>query len=355
MLTMISFIFVLGVLIFFHELGHFLVAKKAGIKVEKFSLGFPPNIFARKWGETTYCIGLIPLGGYVKMAGENPDEETTGASDEFMSKSVGRRAAVIFAGPFMNYVLAIVLLIAVFYFGGRPTFDSDRVMVGELLDGAPAQEAGLQVNDQIIAVNDEPVSLMDSLRMKINAHVEEEIKLTWIHGNDTITRPIVTRATPIPNLEGSIDTVGTIGFTQQISGYEEYGLGESIAAGFRGTHVIVNVTLNFVYQVISGRVSSKMIGGPLFIARQSGKEAQKGIISLLRFMALLSVNLAVLNVLPIPVLDGGHLVFLCIEKLKGSPLSMKARIAAQQVGLFVLLGLILFVTYNDIIRVVKGI
>ncbi len=355
MLTMISFIFVLGVLIFFHELGHFLVAKKAGIRVEKFSLGFPPNIFARKWGETTYCIGLIPLGGYVKMAGENPDEESTGGSDEFMSKSVARRAAVIFAGPFMNYVLAIVLLIAVFYFGGRPTFDSDRVMVGELLDGAPAQEAGLQVNDQIIAVNDEPVSLMDSLRMKINAHVEEEIKLTWIHGNDTITRPIVTRATPIPNLEGDIDTVGTIGFMQQISGYEEYGLGESITAGFRGTHVIVSVTLNFVYQVISGRVSSKMIGGPLFIARQSGKEAQKGMISLLRFMALLSVNLAVLNVLPIPVLDGGHLVFLGIEKLKGSPLSMKARIAAQQVGLFVLLGLILFVTYNDIIRVVKGI
>lgn len=355
MLTMISFIFVLGVLIFFHELGHFLVAKKAGIRVEKFSLGFPPNIFSRKWGGTTYCIGVVPLGGYVKMAGENPDEETTGASDEFMSKSVARRAAVIFAGPFMNYVLAIILLIAVFYFGGRPVFDTDRVFVGELLDGAPAQQAGLQVNDQIIAINDTPVSSMDSLRTKINAFVEEEISLTWIHANDTITRSIVTVATPIPNLEGSVDTVGTIGFTQQISGYEEYSLGESVVAGFRATHMIVGVTLDFVYKVISMQVSSKMIGGPIFIARQSGKEAQKGLVPLFRFMALLSVNLAVLNVLPIPVLDGGHLVFLGIEKLKGSPLSMKGRIAAQQVGLIVLLGLILFVTYNDIIRVVKGI
>ena len=134
-----SFVFVLGILVFIHELGHFLVAKKVGIKVERFSLGFPPNIFSKKWGETIYCIGIIPLGGYVKMAGEHPTEEATGAPDEFMSKSIGQRAAVIFAGPFMNYVLAIVLLIGIFYFGGRPLTDETRVLVGDVQQDSPAK------------------------------------------------------------------------------------------------------------------------------------------------------------------------------------------------------------------------
>ena len=126
MLTIASFIFVLGILIFIHELGHFLVAKKVGIKVERFSLGFPPNIVSKKYGETTYSIGIIPLGGYVKMAGEHPQEEATGAPDEFMSKTVGQRATVIFAGPFMNYVLSIVLLIGIFLFTGKPLYDDSK-------------------------------------------------------------------------------------------------------------------------------------------------------------------------------------------------------------------------------------
>ena len=143
MLTTVAFIFVLGVLIFIHELGHFLMAKKVGIRVDKFSLGFPPNILSKKVGETTYCIGLIPLGGYVKMAGENPDEELTGDESEFMSKTVGQRAAVVFAGPFMNYVLAVFLLIMLFFFRGHPVSDPDRVLVGTVTEEGPAEAAGL--------------------------------------------------------------------------------------------------------------------------------------------------------------------------------------------------------------------
>ena len=352
--TVLAFVFVLGILIFIHELGHFLVAKKVGIRVEKFSLGFPPNIFRRKWGETEYCIGLIPLGGFVKMAGENPDEEAKGAPDEFMSKTVGQRAAVIFAGPFMNYVLAIVLLIGLFAFGSQPIFDSDRILVGELQEDAPAMMAGMKAGDEIIAIDGRPVSDFDTLRTLINAKVEAPVRVTWVSGTDTTTKELVTISQIVPTVDGTIDTVGLIGFQQQAIGHERMGFGEAVVGGFVATHRLVYLTFNFVKQALTGEVSAKMIGGPLFIAKQSGVEAKKGIASLFRFMALLSVNLAVLNILPIPVLDGGHLTFLAIEKLKGGPLSLKARAIAQQVGIVVLLTLVVFVTYNDIMRVIRG-
>ncbi len=355
MLTAVSFIFVLGILIFIHELGHFLVAKKVGIKVEKFSLGFPPNLISKKYGETTYCIGLIPLGGYVKMIGENPDEETTGADNEFMSKTVLQRAAVIFAGPFMNYVLAIVLLIGIALFGGRPIFDNEKIIVGQVTDDYPASAAGLQADDVIIGIDGESITDYDSLRVRINAKLEESLALTWVRGTDTIRSDITTRITPMPLPDGSIDSIGIIGFYEKVIDYERYGVIEAVNKGFVSAHVIVYETLRFVVNLVSGNISADMIGGPLFIAKQSGKEAEKGAKSLFFFMALLSVNLAVLNVLPIPVLDGGHLVFLAIEAVKGSPLSMKARIIAQQVGMVLLLTLIIFVTYNDIMRLFKGV
>lgn len=354
LLTALSFIFVLGILVFFHELGHFLVAKRAGIYVEKFSLGFPPNIFSRTIGETTYCIGIIPLGGYVKMLGENPEEGHGNDPREFMAQSVGKRAAVIFAGPLMNYLLAILLLIGIFYFGGRPVTDSDRILVGEVVADAPAEKAGLRPDDQIIAIDGYAVSTFDSLRVRINAKVEESLELTWLRGGDTMTANIVTRSEQLPNLEGGLDTVGVIGFGEKIVGYENYGAWESIKRGFSTTHVIVYETVRFVKRVVTGEVSSKLIGGPIFIAQQSGREAEKGASNLFFFMALLSVNLAVLNVLPIPILDGGQLVFLLAEKVKGSPLSVRARAIAQQVGLVFLLSLIVFVTYNDILRVFRG-
>jgi regulator of sigma E protease len=354
MLTVLSFVFVLGILIFIHELGHFLVAKKVGIKVEKFSLGFPPNIFAKKWGETTYCIGIIPLGGYVKMVGENPDEERTGSSEEFMSKTVGQRAAVIIAGPFMNYLLAIVIMIGIYLIGGKPVFDTERVLVGNVSSDGPASAAGLLEGDQIIAIDGTPVTSFDSLRARINKHVAEPLTLSWTRGVDTITSEILTKAEPIMDENGNVDSIGVIGFNQKVIRRESYGVFESVKSGVMMSHVIVWETVKFVKRFVTGQVSPKMIGGPLFIAKQSGKEAEKGPSSLFFFMALLSVNLAVLNVLPIPILDGGHLVFLVIEKFRGEPLSVKARAIAQQVGMVFLFGLIILVTYNDIMRMFKG-
>lgn len=351
MLTFAAFIFVLGLLIFVHELGHFLVAKKVGVKVERFSLGFPPTIFSHKYGDTTYCIGALPLGGYVKMAGENPDEESTGAEGEFMSKSVGQRAAVMVAGPLMNYLLAILILSSIYLFAGVPYADPDRILVGEVIEGSPAAEAGLLSDDQIIAVDSSPVSAFDSMRVLINRVVEAPVEVVWVRNSDTVSASIVTRRNELPNREGGMDTVGEIGIGEKIIGYEKYGLGESIVNGFSTTHLILWETVKFLKQLITGQVSTKLLGGPLFIAQQSGKEARRGPSRLFFFIALLSVNLAVLNIQPlIPVLDGGQLVFLLIEKIRGIPLSMATRIKVQYVGILAVIGLTVFVTYNDIMR-----
>jgi regulator of sigma E protease len=356
LLTGAAFIFVLGILIFIHELGHFLVAKKVGIRVEKFSLGFPPNAYSRKIGDTTYCIGIIPLGGYVKMAGEYPTDEATGAPNEFMSKGVAQRAAVIFAGPFMNYLLAIVLLIGVLYFGGEPIFDPDRVAIVHVQPDTPASRAGLKAGDEILSVDGIPVHRPDSLGSVIHAKIEKPVDLVWRRKGDTMSATITTMKGAVPDPDGAIDSVGLIGVMlgEKIAGYRSVGLWESVQDGFVVTHVLVWLTVKFVKRYATGQESLKMVGGPLFIAQQSGREVRKGAVALFRFIALLSVNLAVLNVLPIPVLDGGHLVFLGIERLRGSPLSMKVRVAAQQIGLIVLLSLIVLVTYNDILRIVKG-
>ncbi len=354
LMTIVSFVFVLGVLVLIHELGHFLVAKKAGIFVEKFSIGFPPYIFKKKWGETEYCIGAIPLGGFVKMAGENPEEESTGAENEFMSKSVGARAAVLFAGPFSNYVLAVLIFIGIFYFKGVPVFEENNIVVGIVDETKPAYAAGLRADDRIIGLNGVPVNNFDSLRFQIYKIVNSELSLQWVHGSDTVTKNITTTIAEAPNKDGGVDTLGIIGFAPKPSSYEYMGFTDAVASGFDKANYFVVLTLNTVKSLITAEVSVKELGGPVFIAKQSGNVAKEGIVPLLFFMALLSVNLGVLNILPIPVLDGGHLVFLAIEKIKGSPVSVKGRMYAQQVGVFLLLGLILVVTFNDIVRVFAG-
>ncbi len=349
-LEILSFIFVLGLLIFVHELGHFAVAKWCGIRVETFSLGFPPKMIGFRKGDTEYCISWIPLGGYVKMAGEKPEEEDIqGRPDEFMSKPIWQRAAVIFAGPAMNYLLAIVLLFTIYFFQGEPIEDRSA-KIGLVLAGEPASTAGLQPGDLIIGVDDSTVTSFEDMYRLVTNRPGEQINLRWQREADTMSAFITTRVDTVMDAKGEILTVGKIGVGKLVE-YQPMGFGKALVGGFVATNMYVGQIFKFLTDVITGSVSSKLIGGPLFIAQAAGEAAKQGIISVLFLAAILSVNLCVVNLVPIPVLDGGQLLFLLIEKIKGSPISMRGRAIAQQVGLVFLILLIIFVTKNDIWRI----
>lgn len=349
-IEILSFIFVLGLLIFVHELGHFAVAKWCGIRVETFSLGFPPKMIGFRKGETEYCISWIPLGGYVKMSGEKPDEEDIhGRPYEFMSKPIWQRALVIFAGPAMNYVLAVIILAGIYFGKGQPV-QTDTAEIGLVMPGEPADKAGLKSGDVMLAIDDSTVTSFEGMYGIVTKKPGAEVKLTWQRGADTMYAFTTTRVDTVMNMQGEVETIGKIGVGRQVE-YESMSLGASIAGGFTMANFYVAQIFKFLKDVISGSVSSKLIGGPLFIAQAAGEAAKQGFLSVLFLASILSVNLCVVNLVPIPVLDGGQLLFLLIEKIKGSPVSMKGRAIAQQVGLVFLILLIIFVTSNDISRI----
>ncbi|MEE9441377.1 MAG: RIP metalloprotease RseP [candidate division Zixibacteria bacterium] len=353
LITILATVFVLGVLIFFHELGHFIAAKRAGIKVEKFSLGFPPAIIKKKVGETEYSIGLVPLGGFVKMAGELPGEESTGAAYEFMSKSVGARAIVVAAGPIMNFVIAFLILWGIFFVNGEEVASTDQAVIGVVAEGSPAEGAGIVPGDMIVRINDSPITTFESMARIISTHVEEPITVIWIRDDIEMSVGLTTYSEEVYNEKGEKVPIGMMGVGQQTT-IVDLGFFESGHRGLAMTWYFTKNVYKFVYDLVTAQISPKMIGGPVFIAQAAGAMAKRGLIDLLAFMALLSVNLAILNILPIPVLDGGHLIFLLIEKLKGKPLSLNQRAIAQQIGLVFLLVVIIMVTYNDIVRVITG-
>jgi regulator of sigma E protease len=344
--TILATIFVLGVLVFFHELGHFLVAKRAGIRVEKFSLGFPPTLISKRWGETEYAIGIIPLGGYVKMAGENPGEETRGEPWEFMSKPVWKRFLVIFAGPFMNFLLAVLVLAGIYYFRG---VEVNAVYINSVIAGGPAEKAGIRPGDMIVSAEGEKIESFVQLADIINKKVQEPLVITWQRGDRLFTDTIVTAREFSRSSSGDSVAIGIIGITPKYV-YRQLGIAGALATGFDRSVFYVEKVIEFVWGLLNRTNEPKNIGGPIFIARLAGTTARAGFDILLEFLAILSVNLAVLNIMPIPVFDGGHLVFLLIEKLKGSPLSLKARMVAQQIGFAFIIILVLFVTFNDITR-----
>jgi len=349
-LVILSFIFVLGLLIFVHELGHFAVAKWCGIRVETFSLGFPPKMIGFRKGETEYCISWIPLGGYVKMAGEKPEEEDIqGRPYEFMSKPIWQRALVIFAGPAMNYVLTVFLLFAIYFFQGEP-IDDPSAKIGLVVAGEPAAAAGLQPGDMIIGVDDSTVASFNDMYRLITNRPGEQVNLSWLRGDDTMSAFVTTRVDTAMDMQGEVVQVGKIGVGKLVE-YQPMGLGKAFVEGFLATNQYVAQIFKFLSDVITGSVSSKLIGGPIFIAQAAGEAAKQGFVSVLFLAAILSVNLCVVNLVPIPVLDGGQLLFLLIEKIKGSPVSMRGRAIAQQIGLVFLIVLIIFVTKNDIWRI----
>jgi regulator of sigma E protease len=346
-----AFIIVLGVLVFFHELGHFLVARLFGVGVEKFSLGFGPRIFGKKAGITDYRVSAIPLGGYVKMVGEDPNTELDPADIpiSFTHKHVFKRILIVAAGPFFNFLLAVLVFFGIFIISGtyilKPT-------VGKVEADTPAFHGGLQEGDLVGAIDGIAVSSWDDMAQIITESNGRTLTFSIERRGEIIEREI----TPISRISKNIfgEDVGRYVIGIASAGDIEnrkLGLLGSFTESIVQTFNISKLTVLSVVKIIQGSISSKNLGGPIMIAELAGQQARQGATSLVFFIALLSINLAIINFLPIPVLDGGHILFFLIEAIIGRPVNTRMREIAQQAGIFILIMLMIFVFYNDITRI----
>jgi regulator of sigma E protease len=349
MLSILSAIVVLGILIFVHELGHFIFAKLFGVGVEKFSLGFGPKLVGRKIGETEYQVSAFPLGGYVKMVGEGDDAEL---SDEekarsFAEKPPFRRIAIVVAGPMFNLLFAMLIYITIFMIGVPvPT-----AKIGDVLKDKPAAHAGLKPNDVVIAINGKQVNQWEDFALVVAESKGGPVDLQVRRGAEVIPIHVVPESHTVKNLFGESVTSPVIGVTSSGETFtERLGPIDAIFKGSVQTWFYIKLTLLSLVKIIERVVSFDTLGGPIMIAVLSGQQAAAGAVNFFAFMALLSINLGVLNLLPIPVLDGGHLFFYLYELIFKKPFSMKTREIAQQVGLALLVSLMFFATYNDIAR-----
>jgi regulator of sigma E protease len=430
LITFLSFAFVLGVLVFVHELGHFLAAKRIGIKVLKFQLGFNPTVLSIRRGETEYSIGALPLGGYVKMAGESPDEPSTGSPEEFMSRTKWERFQVLIMGPLMNLGLAVVLTAVVLYQGAeRLAYETRPVIVGSVEADSIAAKAGIKAGDHITAVSGKPVDTWEDFYIAVGSKPDREVEVTYQReGSPTSVR--VTPRTPehsryqigeigvLPDVHPHIRSVNpgdpadraglkandvivsvdgeTITFSsdlkeaiskrpeQQISinlvrdgqpmtivatpkrSGDSGLLGVAIAdettsmkPGLAGAaRLAVEKNLQYaglIFETIggllSGETSPKQLMGPVAIAQLSGESAQLGLIALLSLMAQISLNLGLLNLLPIPVLDGGHIFIMAMEGVARRDFSTPLKEKMLLAGFVVLMTLMVTVIYNDLTRI----
>ena len=338
----------LGVLIVIHEFGHFLLAKLSGVGVLTFSVGFGPKLWVTKKGETEYTLRAIPLGGYVKMVGEDSEEEVQPADLErsFARKNLLKRVAIVAAGPGFNLLLAVVLLGVVFLFHGVPVLSSQ---VGGVEKGSPAERAGIQKGDMIVAVNGQPVHEWEELSQGIKQSGGKSLTAQIRRQGKDLTLTVQPMRKEGRNIFGEVRDEWMIGISSQIT-IEKGNPGLAVIKAFEQTYDYAKLTLMALYKIVKGDVSPRNLGGPILIAQMAGQQAQEGLGSFLAFLAVLSVNLGVLNLLPIPVLDGGYLLFFLVESVLGRPVSLRHREMALQVGLFLLMLLMIYAFYNDIAR-----
>jgi regulator of sigma E protease len=436
LITIAAGIIMLGILVFVHELGHFCVAKWCGVKVLKFSLGFGPKLVSRQWGETEYLICAVPLGGYVQMLGEGGGENGEGAAlspeeevRSFARQSVGRRMAIVAAGPAMNLALPFLIMPLAYLvgvnlpayldeppcigyvvagsegerhgfrsgdciqtIGGSPVVTWEAIgpalinhagaalpvvverqgaavqlvlpsdhsaleglqsigllprqeaVIGSLMPNMPAADAGLQVDDLILAIADRPVTSWYDLRTLIQEFGAQPVPVRLLRDGQELTVMLTPR-----QADASGDYL--IGIApRHATTFKRFGPIEAIRAGATRTMDLIDLTLVFIKKLFAGAVSTSNIGGPITVVQIAGQAAQTDISSILSVLAFLSIQLGILNLLPIPILDGGHLFFACFELVFRRPLSLKAREIAQQIGLALLVMLMILAFYNDIVR-----
>lgn len=355
MTTILAFVFVLGLLVFVHELGHFIAAKKSGIRVERFSLGFPPKLIGKKVGETEYCIGVVPLGGYVKMIGENEfDDDYVPQPGDFMAASLWKRFIVISAGPIMNLITAALLFFIIYWATGLPEQVKDSTIIGIVSPSGPAEKAGMMPGSEILSIDGFAFADFSEMAEYIKTRPNREIIISWLAEGDTITAATTTMEYAVKDSLGNEKIEGRIGVGPEFT-YKPIGPLKAIGEGISATVFLIGQMFDLIWKLITQQESIKGLGGPIRIAQFAGQAAEQGFLSLLGLAAFLSVNLGILNILPIPVLDGGHLVFLSIEAIRRKPVSLKGRMIAQQVGFGLLLLLMIVVTYNDIASMFSGV
>lgn len=354
--SLLAFIIVIGVLVFVHELGHFLAARACGVGVEVFSLGFGPKILKIKRGMTQYCISAIPLGGYVKMIGEEPgDANNLDEKDRHLSfthKSVGQRALIAAAGPAFNFFLAIVIFYLLYQtFGmymGLPK-------VGQVVEDSAAMAAGIKKGDVIKEIDSAPVQSFEEISRIVSKSEGKPLAILVEREGEIRSFTITPRALEEKNLFGETVkrfVIGIIGTGESF--HQPLNPVDAAVRAVSDTYGMVKLTLLSVVKMFTGAVSADNLSGPIMIAKMAGDQAQAGFEHFVWFIALLSVNLGIINLFPIPVLDGGHLLFLSIEAVKGSPVSTRVREQMIRFGAAVLITLIIFVFYNDIVKLFNG-
>ncbi len=353
MTTILSFIVVLGIIVFVHELGHFLAAKATGMKVETFSLGFGRKIIGKTIGDTDYRIAWIPLGGYVKISGMvdeslDPEGGIKGESYEFESKNIFQKMFVISAGVIMNFLLAIVIYSVMTFSMGISELNPDAV-VGETAEGFPAQKAGLVKNDKIIAINDITINSWKEMSEVIHANPEKELIIKILRNETETIELKLTTQKQKTIIDDEFKEVGLIGISPNFT-KRDASIMESISQGLETTWGWTKLTTLSLKMLIVGDASVKDLGGPIMIAEMSGRSAEAGIGPFFAFIAFISISIGFLNILPIPVLDGGHLVYIIIEGITRRKININIKLKIQQVGMALLLVLMVFTLFNDVDR-----
>jgi regulator of sigma E protease len=348
-INIVSVVILLGVLIFAHELGHFLMAKRSGVGVLKFSLGFGPKIIGRKIGETEYLLSLIPLGGYVKLLGESSEEGLSEADEKrsFLKQPVYKRIGIVAAGPLFNILLAL-LIFTVVNMAGLPVLTSE---IGGLQPGSAAQEAGFKAGDRVIGVDGITVTKWDEISEIISQSDGRSLRITVRRDGTQLDIAVTPRLMKGTNLFGEAVETYKIGISPAADTViERRNPFSAFGAGLKQTWTVSKLTVVSIVKMFQGVVSPKTLGGPILIAQIAGAQVREGLIPFVLFMALLSINLAILNLLPVPILDGGHLLFYVIELVTGREVNLRWREMAQQIGFVLLVLLMLFVFVLDIGR-----
>jgi regulator of sigma E protease len=359
----IPFLFVLTIVVFFHELGHFLVARWAGVKVLTFSLGFGPELFGfNDRRGTRWKVSAVPLGGYVKFFGDDTEASTPSAetlanmteeerAGSFHHKKVGPRAAIVAAGPIANFLLAIVIFACLFTFFGKP---STTARVDKIEAGSAAEAAGFQVGDVVTAIDGSKIDNFTDMQRIVGTRAGERLTFTVKRGESTVQLQGTPELQVVKDPFGNAHKRGVLGITRKtVAGdvvTERVDPLTAVWLGVKETWFVIDRTLAYIGGVFTGREAADQVGGPLRIAQISGQVATIGLAALIQLAAVLSISIGLLNLFPVPLLDGGHLLFYAVEAVRGRPLSERAQEVGFRIGLGLVLMLMVFATYNDILH-----